>query len=165
MLARSLLVPPAVYGGEAVEPAPRPAVPPRRTSGKEQVSTAPHPAGSSASGAGQDPDYSIYEPWEKTSEENRTLFRKLRTLVESLGSVRTDAFKSEMSFKCMTAPGNRKPVVAYVQLRIRNGLRVLIHEKHLRDIPLEDGFTRPGERGLYREITIRDGKHTRTGAR
>ena len=150
-----------VYGGETVKLAPEPPEPPRRTAGKEQASDAPPPAGSSAHGVGEDPDYSIYEPWDTTSEETRTLFRELKTLVESLGSVRTDAFKSEMSFKCMAAPGNREPVVAYVRLRIRNGLRVLIHEKHLGDIPVEDGFTRLCERGQYREVTIRNGEHIR----
>ncbi len=150
-----------VYGGEAVEPAPRPAVPPRRTAGIEQASVAPLLAGSSARDVGEDPDYSIYEPWDKTSEETRTLFRELKTLVESLGNVRTDAFKSEMSFKCMATPGNKQPVVAYVHLRMRNGIRVNIQEKHLRDIPLEDGFTRPYDRGQYREIAIRDREHIR----
>ena len=145
-----------VYGGEAVEPAPRPVVSPRPSPDEEQSSVAPHP-----SPRGEDPDYSIYEPWDKTDDATRTLFRELKTLVESLGSVRTDAFKSEMSFKCMTAPGGRKPVVAYVQLRIRNGLRVLIHEKHLRDISLDDGFARSCYGGRYREITIRDREHIR----
>ena len=61
-----------------------------------------------------------------------------------------------VQFKYMVTPGDskRKPVVAYVHLR-RDGLRVHIHEKHLRDIPLEDGFTRP-YKGPYREITIRN---------
>ena len=136
-----------VYGGEAVAPAPRPMppLPPR-----------PSPPGS-----GGDRDYSIYGPWNKTSEETRTLFRELTTFAESLGSVRTDAFTSEMSFKCLAAPGNRPPVVAYVQLRIRDGIRVLIHENHLRDIPLEHGFTRLCERDRYREITIREREHIR----
>ena len=128
-----------VYGGEAVEPDPVPPPPP---------------------GPSDRDLYSIYEPWNKASEETRTLFRELETLVESLGSVRTDAFKSEMSFKYMAVPGNRKPVVAYVYLR-RDGIRVFIHEKHLRDIPPEDGFTRPNVSGPYREITIRDREHIR----
>lgn len=133
-----------VYGGEGVKPAPDRAVPPRRTVD---------------GGDGGDPDYSVYEIWTKTSEETRILFRELKTVAESLGSVRTDAFKSEMSFKCTTAPGNRPPVVAYVNLRVRNGIRVLIQENHLRDIPLEAGFTRPYDGGRYREITIRDMEH------
>ena len=128
-----------VYGGEAVEPPP--------------------PPGPSDPDVGIDP-YSIYEPWHKASEETRTLFRELETLVKSLGSVRTDAFKSEMSFKCIAAPGSRKPVVAYVHLG-RAGLRIFIHEKHLRDIPPEDGFTRPYGRGRNREIAIRDREHIR----
>ena len=140
-----------VYGREVVEPAPRPAVSPRRATGKEQAAVAPRGSESSVRGEGEDPDYSIYGPWDKTNEGTRTLFRELKTLVESLGSVRTDAFKTEMSFKCLAASGNRKPVVAYVHLRIRNGLRVLLHEKHLRDIPLKEGFTRPCHGGL-REI-------------
>ena len=150
-----------VYGGEEAAPAPRPAVSPARTAGKEKITPAPKPAGSSARTAGEDPDYSVYEPWNKTSEEIRTLFRELKTLVESLGSVRTDAFKKEMSFKCMAAPGNKPPVVAYVHLRIRAGLRVLVWETHVRDIPLEDDFTRPCARGRMREITIRNEEHIR----
>ena len=130
-----------VYGGGAGEPEP----PPRRTAPSR---------GTGPSG------YSAYEPWDKTSEGTRILFRELTTLVESLGSVRTDAFKTVMTFKCTAAPGNGEPVVAYVHLRVRNGIRVHVHEKHLRDIPLEDGFTRPCDRG-YREITIRDGGHIR----
>lgn len=139
-----------VYGGEAVKP-PLPVSP--RPDGKEQPAIVPPPVG--------DPDYSIYPPWNKTNEETRTLFRELKTLVESLGKAQTDAFKSEMSFKCMTAPGNRQPVVAYVHVRVRGGLRVLIYERHVCDIPLEDGFTRPCDRGRMREITIRDKKHIR----
>ena len=150
-----------VHGGEAVERTPRPAVSPPRIAGKEQAAVASRPVGSSVGVASEDPDYSVYDPWNKTSDGTRTLFRELKTLVESLGSVRTDAFKSEMSFKCMAAPDNKQPVVAYVQLRIRNGLRVSIQEKHLRDIPLEDGFTRSCDGGRYREITIRDGEHIR----
>ena len=120
-----------LFGGEAVEPDP----------------PVDH---------GDEPDYSIYKPWAKTSEETRTLFREFKTLVESFGSVRTVAFRTVMTFKYMVTPGDskKKPVVAYVHLR-RDGLRVHIHEKHLRDIPLEDGFTRPHQ-GPYREITIRD---------
>ena len=147
------------YGGETAEPAPGPALPPRRTARQEQASVASPREGSSDPTV-EDPDYSIYEPWDKTSEETRILFRQLKTFVESLGSVRTDAFKSEMSFKCVAHP-NREPVVAYVQLRIRNGLRVLIHRKHLSDDLLADGFTRPYDGGRYREITVRDGEHIR----
>ena len=132
-----------VFGGEAVEPGP--VTRPRPEPPEPNVGTDP---------------YSIYEPWNKASEETRTLFRELETLVKSLGSVRTDAFKSEMSFKCIAAPGNRKPVVAYVHLG-RDGLRIFIREKHLRDIPPEDGFTRPYDRGRYREIGIRDSEHIR----
>lgn len=80
--------------------------------------------------------------------------------MESFGSVRTFAFKSVLDFKYMAAPGNRKPVVAYVSLR-RDRLRVTIHEKHLRNIPPEDGFTRPNVDGPYREITIRNAEHIR----
>ena len=144
-----------VYGGEDVPPAPQPAVSPRATD-REDAAPAQPPAVPPRRTNGEDPNYSIYEPWNKTTEATRTLFRELKSLVESFGRVRTDAFRSEMSFKCMAAPGGRPPVVAYVQLRIRNGLRVLIHGKHLRDIPLEDGFTRPYEGGKYREITIRN---------
>ena len=133
-----------VYGGEAPEPVPPPDIPP----------ASPEPA------VGEDPDYSIHEPWGKTSEETRTLFHELEKLVKSLGSVRTDVFKSEISFKCTAAPGDKPPVVAYVHLRVRSGLRVHIHGKHLSAIPLEDGFTRPYHGG-YREIAIRDREHIR----
>ncbi len=114
-----------------------------------------------AGGAGNDPDYAIYENWRKTSEETRILFRELKTLAESLGSVRTDVFKSEMSFKCMAAPGKRPPVVAYVYLLVRNGIRVYIYEKYVRDIPIENDFTRHYDDGKYRyrEISIRDREH------
>ena len=130
-----------VFGGEAPEPAPPPeppTVPPKRSV--------------------DDPDYSIHEPWDKTSEETRTLFHELEKLVKSLGSVRTDVHKSEISFKCTAAPGDKPPVVAYVYVRVRSGLRVHIHGKHLSAISLEDGFTRPYSGG-YREIAIRDRKH------
>lgn len=128
-----------VYGGEAVEPPPRPTVPAE---------------------SGEDPDYSIYAPWDKAGEATRTLFRELKTLVESFGSVRTDAFKTVMTFKWMAALRDRKPVVAYVHLR-RDGLRVHVHEKHLRDTPLADSLARPDKDGRYREITIRDAEHAR----
>ena len=135
----------AVYGGEA----PRP-VPP-----------AGHPTSIPSKRAqGEDPDYSIYEPWGKTSEETRTLFHELEKLVKALGSVRTDVFKSEISFKCTAVPGDKPPVVAYVHLRVRSGLRVHIHGKHLSAFPLEDGFTRPYDH-KYREIVIRDREHVR----
>ena len=112
-----------------------------------------------AGGAGHDSDYAIYENWRKTSEETRILFRELKTLAESLGSVRTDVFKNEMSFKCMAAPGKRPPVVAYVYLLVRNGIRVYVYEKYMRDIPIENDFTRPYDGGRFREITIRDREH------
>lgn len=109
---------------------------------------------------GEDPDFSIYEPWAKTSEETRTLFRELEKLAKSLGSLRTDVFKSEMSFKCTAAPGARPPVIAYVHVRVRSGIRVHIYDKHLGSIPLEDGFTRLKRDGA-REIIIRDREHVR----
>ncbi len=141
--------------------APEPAGPPRRTTGKERASVAPRLSRSSAPGAGEDPDYSVYPGWVKASEESRTLFRELKTLVDQLGRVRTDAATTVISFKCMAAAGRRAPVFAYVYLRVRSGLRVLIHEKHVRDIPLEDGFTRPNDGGQYREIVIRDREQIR----
>ena len=104
--------------------------------------------------------YSIYEPWDKTSEETRTLFNELERLVKSLGSVRTDVSKSVILFKCTDAPGAAPPVVAYVHVLVRGGLDVHIHEKHLSAIPLEDGFTRPTHGG-YRKIAIRAREHIR----
>ena len=126
-----------VFGGEDVSP--RPPVPPK---------------------PGPEPDYSIYPYWNKTSEETRKLFRELETLVESLGNVRTDAFRSEMSFKRMDAPGREK-VIAYVALLVREvRIRLLIAEKYLRNIPPEDGFSRPyrSDNG-YREVLIADREH------
>ena len=141
--------------------APEPAGPPRRTTSEERASVAPRRSRSSAPGAGEDPDYSVYPGWGKASEESRTLFRELKTFVDQLGRVRTDAATTVISFKCMAAAGHRAPVFAYVYLRVRSGLRVLIHEKHVRDIPLEDGFTRPNDGGQYREIVIRDREQIR----
>ena len=143
-----------VYGGEAVESGAtrRPVVTPRPATGHEH-----RPTGSPAGGAGGNPDYSRYPPWNKTREETRRLFLALKTSVESLGRVRTDAFKSELSFKCLDAPGREK-VIAYVDLYIREvRIRLQIAEKYLADIPLEDGFSRPSpvSKG-YREITIRN---------
>ena len=112
---------------------------------------------------------STHEPWDKTSEETRTLFHELKKLVKSLGSVRTEeittvsarhVFKSVINFKCTAAPGATPSVVAYVRLLVRGGLDVHIHEKHLSAFPLENGFTRPYHDG-YREIAIRDREHIR----
>ena len=132
-----------VYGA-APEPVPSPDIPPAPP---KRV-------------AGEDPDFSIYEPWDKISEETRTLFHELEKLAKSLGSVRTDAYKTVITFSCTAVPGNSPPVVAFVHLRVRSGLRVRIREKHLGAIPLEDGFTRAIERGV-REIAIRDREHIR----
>ena len=140
-----------VHGGEEVPLGRRSVSPP----------PPPQPPVSPLVRAGEDPDYSIYPPWNKTNEQTRTLFRELKTLVESLGRVRTDAFKSEMSFKCLAAPGNGEPVLAYVHLRIRGGLRVLVYETHVRHILPEDDFTRSHHSGKLREIIIRDGKQIR----
>lgn len=133
-----------VYGGEAPKPVPRPNIPP----------APPKRA------AGEDPDFSIYKNWGKTSEETQTLFHELEKSVNSLGSVRTDVFKSVISLKCTAAPGDKPPVLAYVHLRVQSGLRVHIHEKHLISIPLEDGFTSPYD-DSYRAIVIRDREHIR----
>ncbi len=144
-----------IFGGEDVSPEPRSV---SRPADRKAVPTpSPQPTVSSLV-RGEDPDYSIYPPWNKTSDETRTLFRELKTLVESMGKVRTDAFKSEISFKCLAAPSNNEPVVAYVHLRIHDGLRVLVYETHVRHIPLEDGFTRHQQSGKLREIIIRGGK-------
>ena len=145
-----------VFGGEDVAPGPQPV---SRPGDRKAVPTpAPQPAVSSLARTGEDPDYSIYPPWNKTNEETRTLFLELKTLVESLGRVRTDAFKSEMSFKCLPAPGNSEPVVAYVKMRIHDGLRVRVYETHVRHIQPEDGFTRHHHSGKLREIIIREEK-------
>lgn len=97
-----------VYGGDAGKPASsRPAVSPRRTGSEERTALPPERAERRT----RDDEYSIYPPWARTSEGTRTLFRKLKKLVESLGSVKTDAFKSEMSFKCLEVTG-RQAVIA-----------------------------------------------------
>ena len=150
-----------VHGCKTIDPAPEPGGPPRRTTGEERAAVAPRLPGSLALGAGEDPDYSVCPDWVKASEETRTLFRKLKKLVDQLGEVRTDPVTTGVSFKCMAAVGNRMKVIAHVYLRVRSGLRVLIHEKLMRDMPLEDGFTRPWTGGPYREIDIRDGEHIR----
>ena len=150
-----------VRGGKTIDPAPEPAGPPRSTNSKERAYIAPRPSRSSAPGAGEDPDYSVYPTWVKASEESRWLFRELKTLVDQLGSVRTDAATTVISFKCTAAPGHRAPVLAYVYLTVRSGLRVLVHEKHVHHIPLEDGFTRPNDGGKYRQIVIRDWEQIR----
>lgn len=141
--------------------APEPAGPPRRTASEQRASVAPRLSKSSAPGAGEDPDYSVYPGWVKASEESRALFRELKTMADQLGRVRTDVATTVISFKCMAAGVHRAPVFAYVYLRVWSGLRVLIHEKHVRDIPLEDGFTRPNDGGQYREIVIRDWEQIR----
>ena len=146
-----------VYGGETIEPAtPRPV---KRNAAVAHRVVRPSDPGA-GNDPGNDPDFSIYEPWNKTDDATRTLFRELRALVESFGNVRTDAFKSEMSFKCVAHPTG-EPVVAYVHLRVRNGLRVRIRSKHLSDDLLADGFTRACNDGRDREIAIRDGEHIR----
>lgn len=151
-----------VHGGELIDPAPKPAGPPRQTIGEEPGSIAPQPSSPSAPGTSGDSDYSAYQDWGKASEECRTLFRELKTLVDQLGSVRTKAFKTLIAFQCMSAAGNRERVIASTELYVRwVRLRVLIIEKHLRDIPLEDGFTRRVESGKYREIVIRDREQIR----
>ena len=107
-------------------------------------------------------DLSIYEYWDKASKDTQALFHELAKLAKSLGKVRRDAFESVINFKCMTSPDATDPVVAYVHIRVRDGhLHVHIHEKHLSEIPLEDGFTNPIEKGRYRKIVIRDREHIR----
>jgi hypothetical protein len=145
-----------VYGGEMIDPALDQAGFPRRNTREERDLDAPRLARSSAPGAGEDPDYSVCPDWVKASEETRTLFRDLKTLVDQLGEVRTDPVATGFSFKCMAAVGNRMQVIAHLYLRVRSGLRVLIHQDLVRDMPLEDGFTRPWAGGPYREIVIRD---------
>ena len=108
------------------------------------------------------PDYSIYKPWGKTSEETRALFHELEKLVKTLGSVRTDPFSRARSHSsARPSQSDKPPVVAFVHLRVRSGLRVHIHGKHLGAFPFEDGFTRPLPDRKYREIVIRDPEHIR----
>ena len=150
-----------VYASEMIDPALEPAGPPRRNTGEERDLDAPRLPRPSAPRAGEDPDYSVCPDWGKASEETRTLFRELKTLVDQLGEVRTDAVATGVSFKCIAAAGNRMQVIAHVYLRVRSGLRVLIHEDLVRDMPLEDGFNHPWTGGPYREIVIRDREQIR----
>ena len=135
-----------VHGGEMVDEAPKPAGP---------------PGNASAPGAGGDPDYSVYQEWVKASEESQTLFRELKTSVDQLGRVRTEVFKTLISFHPMAATGNRGTAIAWVRLRVWSGIRVQLYEKHVPDIPLEDGFTHLIEDGTIREIVIRDREQIR----
>ena len=129
-----------VYGGERSS---KPVAP-------DKTTTPPEP---------DPPDYSIYEFWNKTNEGTRTLFHELEKLVESLGSVRTEAHKTTITFSCTL--GNRSRVVAYVRMRVLDGLRVRIHGEYLSAVTtLEDDFVRPVNSGL-REIAIRDREHIR----
>ena len=150
-----------VYGGEMIDPALEHAGPPHRNTGEERDLDAPRLARSSAPRAGGDPDYSVCPDWAKASEETRTLLRELKTLMDQLGEVRTDPVGTGVSFKCMTAAGNRMQVIAHVYLRVRSGLRALIHENLVRDMPLEEGFTRPWSGGPYREVIIRNREQIR----
>ena len=147
--------------GKMIDQVPEPTRRPRRTRREERASVAPRPSRSSATGAGEDPDYSVCRDWVNASEETRTLFRELKMSVDQLGEVRTDPVATGVSFKCMAAAGNRMQVIAHVYLRVRSGLRVLIHEKLVRNMPLEDGFTRVWTGGPYREIVILDGEQVR----
>ena len=138
------------HGGEP--PAPDGTL--RKDSHARHPSTAPGVAGGDA------PDYSRYKNWDKISEETRTLFRELEEIAKSIGPVRTDPSRNVLSIKCIAAPGDKPRVIAFVHLRTRAGIRLHIHGKHLSHIPLENGFTRPIDRG-YREVAIRDREHIR----
>ena len=150
-----------VHGGEAIDPAPKPARPPRHTISEEPASVAPQLSNSSAPGAGEDPDYSVYQDWGKASEESRTLFHELKTSVDQLGRVRTEVYKTLISFHTMAAAGNRGTAIAWVYLRVWSGIRVQLYEKHVPDIPLEDGFTHLIDGDTIREIVIRDREQIR----
>ena len=146
-----------VYGGEAVEPAPRPAVVLSRVASHGDMAPAPIPVVSPPPPADEDPDFSKFLPWNKTSKTTRVLFGKLKTLVESLGNVRTDVFKSEMSFKCLEATGHAVVIAYIMDLYSRSvGIRLRIAEKHVHHIPPEGGFTQPSADGKGRVFTIRD---------
>lgn len=136
-----------VYGG------PEPATPRRTqpaTAEKRPATPTPKPGHLSPS------NYSIYRPWNKTSEATRQLFRKLETRVKSLGNVKTDAFKNEMSIKRSDASG-RETVIAYViNMYSRTvGIRLIIRKTLLHGIPLDDGFTQPFNGGRYRAFILR----------
>lgn len=124
-----------------------------RTATKPAVSSDPPSAVSK-------PGYERYEYWSKTNDDTRALFHKLEALVRSFGDdVRTDSFPSELSFKRLTNPaaanaGGRWRVVAYVYLRVRTGLRLLISSSLLRGTRLDDDFARPQQNGEYREMAV-----------
>ena len=143
------------YSSEMIDPAPVAGRPSRRAAVEDPLPK------SSASRDGQDPDYSVCSDWGKASEEIRTLFRELKTLMDQLGEVRMDPVATGVSFKRLASVGKRKQVIAHVYLRVRSGLRVVILEDLVRDIPLEDGFNRAWPGGPYREIVIRDREQIR----
>ena len=106
-------------------------------------------------------------PLDKTSKETRALFHDLKRLVKSLGGVQMEEtttvrarhhFKSVINFT--VASGATPAVVCSVRLLVR-GLDVHIYEKHLSDIPLEDGFTHLVDHDRWRVIAIRDWEHIR----
>ena len=145
-----------VYGAESVEPPPRPVVFPRRAAGNEQTAVAPHPVQPPARGGDEVLDFSRYPRWEKANEATRLLFRKLETLVRSLGRVQTAVSKSQISFKCLDSPGHEKVITYIIDMYSRSvGIRLIVSEKHVRDIPPDASFTRPHDNGKYREFIIR----------
>ena len=150
-----------VHGGKTIDPAPEPVAPPSRTIGEERVSVAPQSSRSFALGAGEDPDYSVCPDWFKASEETRTLFRELKTLVDQLDRVRTGPVKTGISFKCTAVPGDHAPVLGHFYLTVRTGIPVIILEKLVRYMPLEGSFTRPNDGGKYPSIVIRDREQIR----
>ena len=150
-----------VHGGEVIDPTRKAAEPPRRTASEEPASVAPQLSSPSAPGAVGDPDYTVNEVWGKASEETRTLFLELNTLMHQLGRVRTVPFKKQISFCSMAAAGKRNSVITWVYLRVRSGIRVQLYERHVPDIPLEDGFTHLVQGGTIREIVIRDREQIR----
>jgi len=117
----------------------------------------------SGGGTGPKPDRSIYEYWNKASEETRILFHELEELVKSLGSVRTVFHKTNISFKCTAVPGGKQPAVAWVRV-FASVLDVHINGRLLGAISLEDDFARPIARG-DRAIAIRDREHIRRAER
>ena len=126
-----------------------------------RASVAPRRSRSSAPCAGDDPNYSVYQDWSKASEKSRALFRELKRLGDQLGEVRTDPVATGVSFQVHGFGGNRRRVIAHVYLRVRSGLRVLIHADLVRDMPIEDGLNRPWACGPYREIVIREREQIR----
>ena len=104
-------------------------------------------------------ELSKYRNWDRTSEEIRTLFQELLVFAQTLGEMRLDVFKTQLSFRRMREEDIRNkwpPVFANVRPSITSGIRVDVLER-TQSTPLEEGFTTLTQlASLYRTFIIRD---------